>query len=62
MEPQGIRATLVSYIFPKDGVAYVLTAGTQTKDAENYRGTFDKVAKSFKFIQELKEEQQTKKH
>lgn len=52
MEPQGIKATLVSYIFPKDGVAYILTAGTQTKDAEKYRPTFDKIAKSFKFNQE----------
>lgn len=50
MEPQGIRATLVSYIFPKDGVAYIVTAGTQTKDAVKYRETFDKVAKSFKFL------------
>lgn len=52
MEPQGIKASLVSYIFPKDGVAYILTAGTQTKDAVKYRAIFDKVAKSFKFSQE----------
>jgi hypothetical protein len=49
MEPQGIKATLVCYIFPKDGVAYIVTAGTQTKDAAKYRDTFDSIAKSFKF-------------
>ncbi|MEI3796506.1 MULTISPECIES: hypothetical protein [unclassified Chitinophaga] len=49
MEPQGIKATLVSYIFPKDDVAYIITAGTQTKDADRYRNTFDRVARSFKF-------------
>lgn len=48
MEPRGIKATLVSYIFPKDGVAYIITAGTQTKDADGYRSTFDAVARSFK--------------
>ncbi|MBV4360593.1 hypothetical protein [Pinibacter aurantiacus] len=52
MEPQGIKATLVSYIFPKNGIAYVVTAGTQTKDAIRYRGIFDNVAKSFKFSHE----------
>jgi PsbP len=52
MEPQGIKATLIGYIFPKNGVAYIITAGTQTKDAVKYRSTFDNVAKSFKFNQE----------
>ena len=52
MEPQGIKVTLVSYIFPKNGIAYIITAGTQTKDAAKYKSTFDSVAKSFKFIQE----------
>ena len=49
MKPQGIDATLVSYIFPKDNVAYILTGGTQTKDFLKYRSTFDRVAKSFRF-------------
>ena len=49
MEPQGIKASLVCYIFPGNGVAYSITAGTQTKDAARYRATFDKVARSFKF-------------
>ena len=49
MEPQGIEATLVCYIFPKDGIAYNITAGTQTKDAARYRKLFDTVAKSLKF-------------
>jgi hypothetical protein len=47
--PQDIEATLVSYIFPKNGVAYIITAGTQTKDAARYRSLFDSVAKSLKF-------------
>lgn len=46
MEPQGIKSTLVCYIFPKNGVAYNITAGTQTKDAARYRSLFDSVAKS----------------
>jgi hypothetical protein len=49
METQGIKATLTSYIFPKNGVAYIITAGTQTKDASKFKATFDTVAKSFKF-------------
>jgi hypothetical protein len=49
MEPQNIKATLVSYIYPKNGVAYTITAGTQTKDAARYRSTFDSVARSLKF-------------
>jgi len=49
MKPGGIDVTLVSYIFPKDGVAYIITAGTQTKDAARYRDTFDSMARSFKF-------------
>lgn len=50
MVPQGIEATLVCYIFPQDSVAYIITAGTQTKDASRYRSTFDSVARSFKFV------------
>ncbi len=49
MQPQGIDVTLVGYIFPKNGVAYIISAGTQTKDAARYRSTFDLVAKSLKF-------------
>ncbi|PZR28275.1 MAG: hypothetical protein DI535_07675 [Citrobacter freundii] len=49
MAPQGLEVTLVGYIFPMDGVAYNVTAGTQTKDAERYRALFDSVASSFKF-------------
>ncbi|SHM50827.1 hypothetical protein SAMN05444266_108315 [Chitinophaga jiangningensis] len=50
MEPRGIKATLVSYVFPKDNIAYIITAGTQTKDAGRYRPLFDSVATSFRFI------------
>lgn len=49
MESHEIKATLVSYIFPKNGIAYIITAGTQDKDAVRYRNTFDLVAKSLKF-------------
>jgi hypothetical protein len=49
MEPAGTKSSLISYIFPKDGVAYIITAGTQVKDASHYRRTFDIVAKSFRF-------------
>jgi hypothetical protein len=49
MEPRGIKVTLVCYIFPKDGIAYIITAGTQTRDADRYRSKFDRVARSLKF-------------
>lgn len=49
MEQSGIKASIVSYIFPKDGIAYVITAGTQLEDASRYRKTFDAIAKSLKF-------------
>ena len=51
MEPAGVKASIVAYMFPKDGVAYIITAGTQKKDADRYRSTFDSIAKSFKFNQ-----------
>lgn len=49
MEPAGVKASIVAYIFPKDGIAYIITAGTQQQDANRYRSTFDSIAKSFKF-------------
>jgi hypothetical protein len=49
MQPEEIPSTLVSYIFPKDGVAYVITAGIQTKDFGHYRSLFDSVARSLRF-------------
>ena len=49
MRPEEIPSTLVSYIFPKNGVAYVITAGTQTKDFGHYRSLFDSVARSLQF-------------
>jgi hypothetical protein len=51
MAPAGVKASLVSYIFPKDGVAYIITAGTQIEDAARYRNTFDQIAKSLKFVE-----------
>lgn len=51
MRPQSIEATLVCYIYPKNGVGYIITAGTQTKDAAHYRSLFDSVAKSLKFVE-----------
>ena len=49
MEPGGIKAFLINYAYSKDGVAYIITAGTQTKDSSRYRQTFDRVARSFRF-------------
>ena len=49
MEPLGLKSTLVGYIFPKNGVAYLITAGTQTKDFGTYRSLFDSIARSLKF-------------
>lgn len=50
MTIQGVDASLVCYIYPKNGIAYIITAGTQTKDAARYRSTFDAVGRSFKFL------------
>ena len=49
MDGEGVHATLISYVFPHKGVAYALTAGTQTKDAARYRPLFDKIASSLRF-------------
>jgi hypothetical protein len=51
MEPQGLKAALVSYIFPKDGIAYIITAGTEIEDPLHYRSHFDSVASSLKFVE-----------
>ena len=51
IEPQGIKAALVSYIFPKDGIAYQITAGTEIKDPSRYRSLFDSVARSLRFVE-----------
>lgn len=50
MAPQGMEASLVSYIFPKNNIAYIVTGGTQLKDAARYRSTFDRIAKSIKIV------------
>ena len=50
LEPQGIKSKLVCYIFPKNGIAYIITAGTQAKDAARYSSLFDSVAKSMTFV------------
>lgn len=49
MEVQNIPAAIVTYIIPKNDVAYILTGGTQTKDAQRYRKVFDAVVQSFRF-------------
>lgn len=49
MEADGKNTDMVGYIFPRNGVAYIITAGTQPKDAARYRSTFDAVARSLKF-------------
>jgi hypothetical protein len=50
MAPQGMEASLISYIFPKNNIAYIVTGGTQLKDAARYRSTFDRIAKSIKIV------------
>ena len=51
MSPQGMNASFVCYIFPKDGVAYMITAGTFPEYASRYRSLFDSVARSLKFVE-----------
>lgn len=53
MDMQGVKASLVSYVFPRNGIAYIITAGTQTKDEDRYRSLFDSVARSLEFIDEV---------
>lgn len=50
LQTDNTDATLVCYIIPRNGVAYSLTAGTQTKDAYRYRPLFDSIARSFRFL------------
>ncbi|RFM31114.1 DcrB-related protein [Chitinophaga silvisoli] len=48
MEMQGVKAYLMAYVFPKDGIAYVITGICPPDKATKYRPVFDSVAKSFK--------------
>jgi hypothetical protein len=50
MAPAGVEANLVSYIFPKNNIAYIVTAGTQSKDGARYRSTFDRIATSIRIV------------
>lgn len=49
MEMQGVKADLMAYVFPKDGIAYVITGICPPAKAGKYRPIFDSVAKSLKF-------------
>lgn len=49
MSPGGSEASLVCYMFSKNGSVYSITAGTIPKHAARYRKLFDKVAMSIKF-------------
>jgi hypothetical protein len=53
-EQSGIKASIVSYIIPKDGIAYIISGGTRPELADHYRSTFDSIARSFKFSEPLK--------
>ena len=46
----GNKWELVVYIIPKNGVAYVLTGGSKPGTFKRYRSSFDKIAKSFHFV------------
>lgn len=48
MEFQGTKGDLMAYVFPSNGVAYVITALCPPNKKSKYRLIFDKVAKSFK--------------
>ncbi|RFS20136.1 hypothetical protein DVR12_20690 [Chitinophaga silvatica] len=50
IEPQGINISLSSCLVPDKGVAYIITCGSLTKDADKYKNTFDTILKSFKFV------------
>lgn len=43
----GIKLGIINYTFPKDGIAYIITATTKAENLDKYRITFDAVAKSF---------------
>ena len=49
MEQSGLKIEIISYTFPKDGIAYIITATTKEGELDKYRNTFDAVAKSFRF-------------
>jgi len=48
MEMQGVKADLMAYVFPADGIAYVITGICAPDKKTKYRPIFDKVAESFK--------------
>ncbi|WP_343691601.1 hypothetical protein [Chitinophaga sp.] len=48
MEMQGVKADLMAYVLPKDGIAYVITGTCPPGKKGKYRPIFDAVAKSFK--------------
>lgn len=52
MEPEGMKVVMIGYIFPKDGVCYIISCGTIPENFARHRSTFDKVAKSLKFNDE----------
>jgi hypothetical protein len=50
MEVEGVTSSVVAYIIPKNGIAYIISAGTQVKDAARYRNLFDATAKTLKVV------------
>jgi hypothetical protein len=43
-----IARDMINYIIPLNGFAYMITCGTNKGSINRYRGTFDRIAKSFK--------------
>jgi len=48
MEMQGVKADLMAYVIPSNGIAYVITGICPPDKKAKYRPIFDAVAKSFK--------------
>lgn len=47
-EQNGVVRDMINYIIPLNGFAYMITCGSKKGTINKYRGTFDKIAKSFK--------------
>jgi hypothetical protein len=50
MNVDGVTSSVVAYIFPRNGIAYTITAGTQIKNIDRYRNLFDSTARSLKIV------------
>ncbi len=47
-EQNGVLREMINYIIPLNGIAYMVTCGTNSGSMKKYRPVFDKIVRSFK--------------